>query len=266
LGENDKGHYVQVNGINMYFEDLGKGPPLILIHGGFSSARFNWGPHIPILSKEFRVIAPDCRGQGKTDNPGGHFSYGLMADDIIGLIKELDLDKPFVCGWSDGGQIVLEIGIRHPDAAGALVVGAALIEPSEHYLEGMKSMGIDGPGKVDIERLKKAYPEFVAAASQMHSPVYGEDYWKDLLVNISKMWANPQEFPGDRISNIVVPTLVLQGDRDDMIPLEDAITMYQKIPEAELAIVPNADHGSVRSKPELYCSIIADFLNRIGSR
>jgi pimeloyl-ACP methyl ester carboxylesterase len=263
LGDNDKGRYFKVNGINMYYEDLGKGHPLILLHGGFASARFQWGSHIPVFSKEFRVIAPDCRGQGKTDNPGGHFSYSLMADDMIGLINELKLERPFICGYSDGGQIVLEIGIRYPNVAGALVVGGALVELSDYYREGMKAMGVDGPGEVDVGRLRDAFPEFVAAASQVHAPVYGEDYWKELLVNLSKMWANPDEFPGDRIGNIKAPTLVIQGDRDEVIPLEDAITLYREISGAELSIVPNADHGSAMTQPEVYTSIITKFLKRV---
>lgn len=250
----------------MYYEDLGEGHPLILLHGGFASARFQWGLHIPVFSKEFRVIAPDCRGQGKTDNPDGHFSYRLMADDIVGLINELNLERPFICGYSDGGQIVLEIGIRYPDVAGALIAGGALVELSDYYLNGMKAMGVDGPGEVDIGRLGEAFPEFVAAASQVHAAVYGEEYWKVLLVNISKMWANPNEFPGDRVTGIRAPTLVIQGDRDEVIPLEDAMTLYRKIPGSELAIVPNADHGSLMSQPEVYCSIITDFLKRIESR
>ncbi|MFW9968366.1 MAG: alpha/beta fold hydrolase [Candidatus Thorarchaeota archaeon] len=258
----DDDHYINVNGLEMHYIDKGNGPPLVLLHGGIATARFQWGPHIPIFSKSFRVIAPDCRGQGKTNIPEGKFGYSLMAEDIVGLIEEIGLEKPFVCGWSDGGQIALEIGIRHPEIARALVAGGVLAEISEYYIEMMRSMGVNGPGDVDLEKFGMKYPEFQAALSEIHSPVYGPDYWKELLVNISGMWMNPKEFPGNRIKKITTPTLVLQADRDEAISLEEAIRIYRSIPSAELAVVPGADHGGVISKPEVFCFVITEFLKR----
>ncbi|MHA2139949.1 MAG: alpha/beta fold hydrolase [Candidatus Thorarchaeota archaeon] len=260
--KDDEGHYVEVNGLRMFYLDTGKGMPLVLLHGGIATAHFQWGPSIPIFSKEFRVIAPDCRGQGKTNNPDGTFSYSQMADDIAGLINDLDLENPFVCGWSDGGQIALEIGIRHPDIARAIVAGGVLAELSEYYLDFMRSMGVKGPGDFDFELFSKKYPDFLAAASEIHSPVYGPDYWKELFVNISKMWTNPQEFPGNRISKITTPTLVLQADRDEAISLEEAIKIYRAIPGAELAVVPGSDHTAMMTKPDAFCSAITEFLLR----
>jgi pimeloyl-ACP methyl ester carboxylesterase len=261
--EENTGHYVEVNGIKMYYEDFGAGTPLILIHGGFSNARFNWGPHYPLLSEHFRVIAPDCRGQGNTDNPSKEFSYKLMCDDIIALIRKLTIYKPIVCGWSDGGQIALELGINYSDELGGIIAGGVLCETSDYYLDFMKSMGVNGPGDVDIDKLTEKFPAFVEAAPEMHSGVYGRDYWKELLTNISKMWTNPDEFPGVRISKISVPTLILQGDRDEAASLEDALRFHRDIPQAELAVFPNADHGSIITQAEKYATVITDFINRI---
>lgn len=91
----------------MHYIDEGEGIPLILLHGGTGTAEFNWKEHIPILKNYFRVIAPDIRGHGKTDNPKQKFSYKLMAEDIFELIRGLNFNKPLICGWSDGGQIAL---------------------------------------------------------------------------------------------------------------------------------------------------------------
>jgi pimeloyl-ACP methyl ester carboxylesterase len=77
------------------------------------------------LADRFRVVTPDSRGHGRSLNPGGTLSYPLLADDIAALITELELDRPVVAGWSDGGQIALELAVRHPHAAAALVVGGA---------------------------------------------------------------------------------------------------------------------------------------------
>lgn len=262
--EETKGHYAKVNGLNMYYEDHGRGPPLVLIHGGIGNSGMNWAPSIPIFSKKFRVIAPDSRGHGKTDNPRGEFSYKLMADDTVALIKELGLEQPIIYGWSDGGQIALEIGINYPGLTKAIIAGGVLPEISEQYLEGMQSFGALGPGRVSFDKFKEEYPDFAKAMPELHSPVYGSDYFVEgLFVNISKMWFNPQEFPGDRLSKITDPTLVLHGDRDEVISLEDPIRIYRMIPNAELAIIPGTDHGASISQPERIAGIILDYLGRL---
>ena len=113
-----------MNGAALYYEEHGDGAPLILIHGGLSSSS-QWEPVVPELADGFRVITPDSRGHGRSTNPSGELSYALIADDIAALIAALGLRRPVVGGWSDGGQVTLELGARHPGAAGALIVGAA---------------------------------------------------------------------------------------------------------------------------------------------
>lgn len=257
----NKGKYAEVNGIKMYYEDYGNGIPIILLHGGTRTGQLNWAPYLPYLTPEYRVIVPDSRGHGKSNNPAGKLSYKLMCDDIIALIKNLELDHPFVVGYSDGGQIALEIGIEYPEAARSLVAGGVLCEKSEHYANNLRMMGMNGPGEVDFKKLEEKYPEWLPLLSGMHSSVYGPDYWKDLLINISKMWTNPDEFPGERAAKISVPTLIMHGDRDS-IPLEDPLRLYQMIPNSELAIIPSADHRAFTSRSNVYSNIILDFLKR----
>ncbi len=255
-------NYIEVNDLNMFYIEKGKGLPLILLHGGITTAEANWSKQIEFFSNHFRVIALDSRGHGRTDNPTGEFSYKLMADDIVALIQALNLEKPFVCGWSDGGQIALEIGINYPDSSKALVLGGVLNEITEHYTSGMKHWGIEGPGKVDFDKSREASPQFIDALSDMHSPVYGPEYWKKLLQDISKMWWDPLQFPEKRIEQIGVPTLVIAGDRDSIISIEECVKMYKLIPNAELAIIPNADHDVYETKPELFNDTVLEFLTR----
>ena len=119
-----QGKFIKTNGLNIYYEDYGSGEPLVLLHGGLgSSARMR--PLVPALSKHCRVIVPDARGHGKTDNPGGKFSYRLLADDLAEFIQRLGIHQPFICGWSDGGQTALELGMHYPNLAKGLVAGAA---------------------------------------------------------------------------------------------------------------------------------------------
>ncbi|MFW9847585.1 MAG: alpha/beta fold hydrolase [Candidatus Thorarchaeota archaeon] len=254
--------YIDVNSIKFYYEELGEGPPLVLIHGGLGTSRSGWGPCYEFFAKNFRVIALDSRGHGKSENPTNELNYRLMADDTVAFIKVLGLEKPFICGYSDGGQIALEIGIEYPDAAKALVAGGTLSEMSEHYIKGMKSWGLNGPGNIDFPKLREAFPELVSSLKENHSHVYGEDYWEELLDISSKMWFNPNSFPKERIRKISTPTLIIQGDRDEGVPLEDAVNIYTMLPNGELAIIPGAKHDGIFTQAERFANVILEYLNR----
>ncbi len=117
---------------------------------------------------------------------------------------------------------------------------------------------------MDVAKLLEGVPEFTAALKAAHSPVYGENYWEELLRNISKMWTNPDEFPQKRIRNITVPTLIIQGDRDEAVPLEDAVNIYKMIPKGELAIIASADHGSIITQAPRFAKIMLEFLKRMS--
>ena len=115
---------IDVNGATIYYEEHGAGEPLVLLHGGLISSA-SWEPELPYLTGEFRVITPDTRGHGRSTNPSGKLTYPQLADDVAALIGELGLDRPIVGGYSDGGQIALELGVRHPEARGRSIVAAA---------------------------------------------------------------------------------------------------------------------------------------------
>ena len=257
------GHYIQVNGMNMYYEDHGKGYPVILLHGGLSTGRTSWSKHIPILSPHFRLIVPDGRGRGKTDNPLQKFSYRLFAEDTIALCKALSLKKPIICGWSDGGQTALEIGIHYPDFARAIIVGGSVTAITDHYLKVIKKMGLKGAGDVDIDKLKENRPEYVDRLTKLHSSVYGSDYWKTLLQQISHMWFDQSGLPGDYVQKIAIPCLLIIGDRDAAISIEEYDKMYRIIPHAELCVLPNTTHSALHNEnPELFSKTVIDFIKR----
>ncbi|NHJ39992.1 MAG: alpha/beta hydrolase [Asgard group archaeon] len=258
-----EGKYIEVNGLKMYYEEYGSGYPLILIHGGIATIRvMGWSKQIPFFAKYFKVIAPDSRGHGRTNNPSDKFSYKLMADDMIALIDALKLKKPLVCGWSDGGQIAIEMALNYPEKIKAIVAGGVMTYVTDEMVKVMKNFGVDGPGKINIKYLEKNMPDFVKLMRDSHKHVYGNDYWKKLLENISKMWLDSKEFPGEKIKKIKTPTLILLGDRDENIPLNIAAEMYKLIPDAELAILPNATHSLCETNCEHFNQIVLEFLQR----
>lgn len=252
---------INVNGLNLHYIEMGTGYPLILIHGGSVTAETNWKENIQIFAEKFRCIAPDSRGHGRTVNPTGVYNYKLMADDIVALIQSMGLDKPFICGWSDGGQIALELGIHYPQLLSGLIVGGAMREnvmPMELWV----NMGLNGPGDIDFDKFKESSPGFYNLLKDIHK-TQGVDYWSELLLNLTKMWFDDSSYPGDNVKKINIPTLVILGDRDEYIPLNEAIRLYQYIPNAELAVVPAATHAlSMGGHKELFTSIVLDFMKR----
>src|SRR5690349_12583033 len=127
MTQSENGHYVQANGLDIYYQEYGQGEPLILIHGGILTAE-SWGPYIAGLAEHYRVITADTRGHGRTKNSGGKLSFSLLAADVVAFIQALGLEKPLVFGYSDGGQTALEIGMHYPGVARAFVVGGAHFE------------------------------------------------------------------------------------------------------------------------------------------
>ncbi len=242
----------------MYYLEQGKGYPIILLHGGIGTSKM-WENLIPELSKHFLVIAPDCRGHGKTDNPTGNFSYKLMAEDIIGLINTLNLEKPLICGHSDGGQIAFELALHYPDLIRAIVVSGVLIEISEEYIKALNSWGFKQMGVVNFQQLEEAWKDFLPNVKENFSVVYGPDYWKTFITGISKVWLNPEEFPKEKVKNINLPVLIVHGDRD-VTPVEEVLKIHNLIPNSELAVAPNSDHSFPIHKYQLYFNLIFDFL------
>ena len=252
------GQYVKVSDLTVYYEIFGTGEPLVLLHGGTATGRM-WEKFVPTFSKHFKVIAPDSRGHGKTNNPSGMLSFRQLAEDTAGLIGVLGLEKPAICGYSDGGQTCLELGMRYPEVAGKLVMVGAHSQLQAADIAALRDMGVEAPGVVDVQKFEKAAPDIVSRVREFSSG-HGPEYWKTFVKEISKMWLTQLNYTVEDYRKIATPTLILTGDRDPDVSLDDALEMYRLIPKAELAVVPSSDHYFMWSKAELFTGIVVDFL------
>lgn len=260
--ETPTGHYIRANDLDIYYEEQGHGPPLLLIHGGTLTGA-SWQPYLAAFAAHYRVITPDSRGHGRTANPTGRMSYRLLAEDLAALVQALALPRPLICGYSDGGQVALEIGMRYPDLPQALIVGAAWFKFTDTYRAWVRGvLGDEQSPGVDTEQFARDYPGWAEWLQQ----AYGPDGWKTFLHQIKPMWATPLNYTPADFARVVAPTLVLLGDRDDLVPVEEAAEMYRLLPNAELAVVPGADHGAFLSaKAAPIQTLMLDFLLRHGA-
>ena len=132
-GSNTKvGKRIQVGDISMYYETYGKGEPLILLHGGYGSSEM-MGGMIAAFSKKYKVIAVDSRSQGRTtDSDAKELTYAQMALDVNGFMDLLKIKNAKFVGWSDGGDIALELALIHPEKIDkAVIMGANFLGESK---------------------------------------------------------------------------------------------------------------------------------------
>ena len=255
------GKYVEANGLRVYYETYGEGEPLLLIHGGTATSQ-SWASHLPAFAEHFQIFTPDSRGHGKTDNPTGELGYRAMADDVAALVGALGLKRPLVLGYSDGGQIALELGMHYPGLAKALVLGGTQFRFSDAYLEVARALlGITEGEEVDTERLKQEQPDFVAYLREAHGHVYGPEYWETYVEKIATLWLTPLGYVSEDLAAITDPVLVLVGDRDG-VSTEESIELFRLLPNAELAVAPASDHGFIEAKADLFDALALGFLMR----
>jgi pimeloyl-ACP methyl ester carboxylesterase len=250
---------VDTNGLQMHVLEAGEGKPLVLLHGGTVTSA-SWSDSLSVFAERYHVVAPDSRGHGKTFNPTGKLSYQLMADDVAGLIQALDLPHPLVMGYSDGGQIALELAIRHPGLAGALVVAGASHRFDGRYFDCMNSWGFPSAGVVDLEQMERGNAGWVEHLRAVHIGDGDPDYWQEMLRQVSHLWYSVQDYRLDQLLAITEPVLVYLGDRDELFELDHVVEMYHAMRHAELAVIPNANH--FKAAERLSSEIVLDFLQR----
>lgn len=233
-GNNKKaGHFMPVNGINIYYEEYGKGIPLLLLHGnGGDISAFR--EQIPFFSKYFRVIAVDSRLQGKSGGAADTLSYNMMAEDFCTLINALKLDSVYVLGWSDGGINAILMALKCPAKVKKIAFTGANTLPDSTAISA-----------ADIQGMK----DFVA--NDAKATVREK--------TLTRMMINEPVIPFATLSTISCPALVMAGDHD-IIKAEHTIKIYQSIPNAQLCIFPDSNHGVCQQHPALFNQIVFGFL------
>ena len=222
--------YATVNGLHMYYEVHGDGPPLLLLHGGGSSIPEKW---IPFFASRFRVIAPEQMGHGRTadlvDRP---FHYHDMAEDTVELMRHLEIESAVVVGYSDGGIIGLDMAIHHPERVARLAVTGANARFDGYTAEHQSLVRSVDPASEPV------------SDSYVRLSPDGAEHWPVFMRRLQPMWAAEPSFTNEELRSIEAPTLLVIGDGDIVTP-EHAVEMFRAVPDAQLCIVPGAGHGTM---------------------
>lgn len=252
---------LEINNMQMFYDVQGEGQELILLHGGMVSSA-SWDVNLDDLTEHFKVYTLDSRGHGLSNNPLGQLSYSMMADDVAAFMQELGLQKPFVGGWSDGAQITLELGMRYSDLFAGLIVGAAWYRLTDALRGMIAMMGFISPNNLNREQFYQALEQFEMLETFVDAHAGGLDHLYDLAEQLTVPWLTDLDYQPEDFAKINVPTLVIQGDRDNFISLEQAAHIYQSIKQAELSIIPNSGHGLPMENPQAFNAAVIDFVKR----
>jgi pimeloyl-ACP methyl ester carboxylesterase len=251
---------IAINDIAISYAELGNGPPLVLLHGGLATAAMAWTDRYAQLAAKFHIFAPDSRGHGRTTNPSGHLGYDQMADDVAAFCAALGIVDPFILGYSDGGQIGIELGLRHPGLAKAMIMGGTMSHMTDEYVAGVRDWGFLSPDEVDVEKLQRQWGSFFDTLTRDHRGNGEPEYWRAMLVHIARLWLTVPTYSAEQLGSIATPTLVIAGDRDHVAGLDQATRLYKLLGKAELAIIPGVGHSA--SETDLFWSAVLDFLRR----
>ena len=242
--------YAPVNGLELYYEVYGDqgGTPLLLLHGGGSTITTSFEHFLPGLTRTRRVIAFEQQGHGHTADVERPFSFEQSAEDAAALLAYLGVARADVFGYSNGGNIALELGLRHPGLVRKLVVASAMFRR-----EGLGDAFWDGMRHARLEDM----PSDLKAAYLAVAP-RPQDLQRFHDKCVARMLAF-QDVPDETLRALAAETLVVVGDADIVRP-EHALELVRLLPHAHLSVLPATDHAALVRRADWLVPEIETFL------
>ncbi len=253
--------YIEAGGYRMHFFEAGEasGTPLLLVHG-LGARGEDWAPMIPALAaKGFHVYAPDLLGYGRSAHPDVSYSISMEEAAVVQFMQALHLAHADVGGWSMGGWVTLKLALDHPEMVDRLVVydSAGIYFPATFGPELFTPADVAGVRRLAAMLTPKprAMPDFVAKAALRK--LQGNAW---VIRRSMRAMTNGHDLLDFRLNNMRVPTLIVWGAQDALIPLATGETMHQDIPHSVLNVMEGCGHltPAVCSKPTVRSTV--DFL------
>jgi pimeloyl-ACP methyl ester carboxylesterase len=238
--------YVAHDGARIWYESVGDGPAVILLHGGLAQSAY-WGNQVaPLRRAGYRVILIDSRGHGRSTRDARPYTYELMASDVVAVMDALAVRKAAVVGWSDGAIIGLVMAMKDPERLTRVFAFAANMDPS-----GVKPDTDANP----------IFARFIGEAGERYAQVSAtpNDY-PAFTAAINRMWDTEPNYAAADLAGIRVPVAIADGDHDEAIKREHTEYLARSIPGARLVILPGVSHFAMLQKPKLFNAAVLGFL------
>jgi pimeloyl-ACP methyl ester carboxylesterase len=254
------GRYAAVNGLNLYYEIHGEGRPLVLLHGAMGTIESCFAQLLPVLAARHQVIAAELQGHGRTADIDRRLSFAQMADDIVALLRSLQIAVADIVGYSIGGAVGIALAMQYPEMVGRLVyAGGTSYRRDGLHPEMLGDMG-DAAAALEGSVWHQAYLRVAPEPAA----------WPRLVDKVMEL----DRFEGwsaAEIEAVKTPTLLIIGDSDIVRP-EHTVEMFRLLgggvvgdivglPAARLAVLPGTSHVGLLERVEWLGSMIDDFLD-----
>jgi pimeloyl-ACP methyl ester carboxylesterase len=256
--------YAEVNDIRIYYEEAGQGEPLVLLHGALGAVdpavTSGWAALLPTLAARYRTFSLEHRGHGRTGNPAGRLSYTRMASDIAAFIERLAIAPVHVAGFSDGATLGLALGMTQPALLRSLVCVGANYRVDDHLRRGMEFF--------NAAALERESPQLAAELARRHDAHHYPGYWRELVRQVRENVETELTWTEADLRRIPVPTLLIMGEADFALSLEQMLSMRRTIPRSEMVILNHAgmdgldNHRVQSTRADVVGPLILDFLER----
>lgn len=243
---------IRANGLDVGYDVAGAGPPLVALHGASSVGRADFAAQAPSMSKAFRVHFPDARGHGRTRwDAGTGFRYDWLVDDLEAFVEALGVRSFHLLGFSMGAMTALGFAARHPERLRTLVV-MGISPEREPRTSVMRHLA-------DPARIVAQDPAWAAQLAARHDPVQGEGGWQRLLAAIAADVGEQRLLSAEELHRIDCPALVVCGDRDPFVPVDQAWRLSRQLGDGRLLVVPDCGHEVTVRRPGLVNEALAGF-------
>jgi 3-oxoadipate enol-lactonase len=263
--------FAEVDGVRLHYADAGRGEPALVLLHAYPLHSGMWAPQLEHLSAERRVVAPDLLGFGGTDAPDSMYRYTMAgyADLVAGLLDHLGIRRVVLGGLSMGGYVVLAFLREHGDRVAGLILADTRVTADTTEAFERRTDQQDQVARVGTEALIETLLEgLLSEHTRTNRP--------ELVEHVRRLMANPAAgFIGaleamkhrpdatEELAKISVPTLIVVGEDDSLSPPDVARAMQDRIPDAEVAVLPRAGHLSNVEAADEFNAAVAGFLRRL---
>ncbi|MDZ4232127.1 MAG: alpha/beta hydrolase [Candidatus Pacearchaeota archaeon] len=249
----------EVKGIETNYTVEGLGTPLLILHGWGSSSESWERVQSELAHDGFSVICLDLPGFGKTFPPPEAWGVSLYAAFVLSFLAQLGLNRVVLLGHSFGGQIAVRIASEHPDLAEKLIlVAPAALRHDPGVATKAAAVAAKTAGALfylfPASKLKQNMKSLLYMLLRRRDYLQAEGVMRQVFQRVIR------EDSTSFLSRISAPTLLIWGDRDSFVPLEDAFELERSIPHATLKVIPNVGHSPQLAVPEETISLIREFL------
>lgn len=262
--------HLLVNDFNMHLEKAGSGAPLVVLHG-FTGAASNWESFFPSWSKHFQVIAPDIIGHGESEVPADFRRYTMdqAADDLAGLLDQLEIFRANVLGYSMGGRLALTFAVRYPERVRKLVLEssspglktgqerAERVERDEALADRIEKMGV----KAFVDEWEKV-PLFATQSAKVREKLRKQRLRNreiGLANSLRGMGTGAQKSLWQDLRPLEIPVKLIVGELDEKFQ-RIALEMEEALPNAKIVTVPKTGHAIHAENPRFFDKMVLEWM------